>query len=143
MNANKHDRATNNIHRKFPPMVSDGNHYTDWSTACTNNEILKNSAGITDNYDYRQWLTNNANKVMKQNRITAYSDCGIPYNSFDAVAESSKYIFRNCNDKTMPHGYETSDLKNIYLSKQELQERLSAPIMNQDELLKYGIGNHF
>tara|TARA_Y100000992_G_C21082829_1_gene404185 strand:+ start:255 stop:683 length:429 start_codon:yes stop_codon:yes gene_type:complete len=135
-------KATNNIHYKYPAMMDSGNLYTDWNTACKTNNLLKEKAGITDNYEYRQWLINNSNTIIKQNQQSAMQDTCV--NVFPQFTQrKSKYIFRNCNDKSKPFGYDGSDLKNMYLSREQLQERLTAPIMTQHDLIKNGISNHF
>ena len=38
-------------------------------------------------------------------------------------------------DRTQPFGYENSDLKNIYLSRERLNSNLSGPIISQEDLL--------
>ena len=127
----------------FPAMMSDGSLYTDWLSSSQKEGNIKKEHNIKDNYEYRQWLTNNAKSVMTQNKSEAYSDCGLTYTPINMPISNNKYIFRDCNDIRRPFGYETSDLKSIYTSRQELQERLDAPIMNQEQLLRSGIGNHF
>ena len=135
-------KATNNIHYKYPAMMDDGNLYTDWNSACKSNNQLKKNAGITDNYEYRQWLINNSNSIIRQNQESANQDTCV--NIFPKFTDrNSKYIFRNCNDTTKPFGYENSDLKNLYLSKEKLQEKLTAPIMSQHDLIKNGLSYHF
>ena len=47
-----------------------------------------------------------------------------------------KYLFSSCSDNTAPFGYQESDLKNLYLSKQELNSKLMAPILTQEQYLK-------
>jgi hypothetical protein len=44
-------------------------------------------------------------------------------------------------EKSQPYGYEDSDLKNLYLSSYELQCRMVAPIITQDQFLKQKIPN--
>ena len=51
-------------------------------------------------------------------------------------------IFKSCSDKTVPFGYEHSDLKNIYLTSQDLASRLAAPILTQSDYLAKGIPNY-
>ena len=48
----------------------------------------------------------------------------------------TKHIYKNVNDKSQPHGYESSDLKKLYLSRYELQAKSSGPIVTQEELLQ-------
>jgi hypothetical protein len=143
MNISNYNNAKNNIHKHFPALMEDGNIYTNWHSASLTNDMLKTNSPHRDNYQYRQWLMRNAESVIKQNQVNSFADSCTNINKFKSTSNSSKYIFRNCNDKITPPGYETSDLKDIYLSKQELQERLKAPIMTQEELLKNGFINYF
>jgi hypothetical protein len=41
----------------------------------------------------------------------------------------------------MPFGYETSDLKNAYLSRNQLQCRMVTPILTQAQYLQQGYPN--
>ena len=60
-------KGSNNIYSDFPAMMSDGRVYTEHDTSCEiNNGILKN-AGISNNYDYRQYLIHNGLDIMSQN----------------------------------------------------------------------------
>jgi hypothetical protein len=135
-------KASNNIHAGFPAMMSEGNLYTDYDSACKMNNVLKKKVGIQSNYQYRQWLINNANSVMQSNTVASCAQCCGCMESFNSVPNSNKYLFKSCADKTQPFGYETSDLKNLYLSRADLQSRLCAPIMTQSEMLKMGKQNY-
>jgi hypothetical protein len=134
--------ASNNIHAGFPALMSEGNLYTDWNSACKSNNILKQKIGITSNYNYRQWLINNASGVMKTNTSSSAGQCCGAMESFKPVPDSQKYLFKSCSDETQPFGYQTSDLKNLYLSRTELQSRLKAPIMTQAQMLQMGNPNY-
>ena len=46
-----------------------------------------------------------------------------------------KYLFKDCNDNSVPFGYQTSDLKNMYLTRESLQGTLSGPVLTQEQLL--------
>ena len=129
------NKASNNIHPNFPAMMDEGNLYTDWESACKMNNEIKQSAGINNNYNYRQWLINNANSVMQTNRISAMGQSCV-YNTPTPPTQTSKYIFSGCSDKSQPIGYENSDLKTLYLSKYDLQSRMNTPILTQDQLLQ-------
>lgn len=129
-------KASNNIHPGFPALMSSGNYITDWNTACKNNNTLKDNAGIKDNYQYRQYLTNNANQIILQNQISACAGCCGCLQNFKTRPKSQKYLFKSCSDIKKPFGYENSDLKQLYLSRNALQSRLVAPIITQNEMLK-------
>jgi hypothetical protein len=116
-------------------MMDEGNLYTDWESACKMNNEIKQSAGINNNYNYRQWLINNANSVMQTNRTSAMGQSCV-YNTPTPPTQTSKYIFSGCSDKSQPIGYENSDLKTLYLSKYDLQSRMNTPILTQDQLLQ-------
>jgi hypothetical protein len=48
------------------------------------------------------------------------------------------YVFTSVLENSQPFGYENSDLKNYYLSRQQLQARMIAPVITQSELLMQG-----
>jgi hypothetical protein len=47
-------------------------------------------------------------------------------------------VFASVLDNSQPFGYETSDLKNYYLSRHQLQARMISPVITQNELLMQG-----
>ena len=128
--------GSNNIHFDYPPLMSDGRNYTNWNPSCSVNETLIKQKNIQTNYQYRQYLINNGNRVMKQNQVAACGQCGFcQYTSDTQSNNSGKYLYKSNSDRSQPYGYETSDLKNMYLSRQALQSRLSGPLMSQQGLL--------
>ena len=48
----------------------------------------------------------------------------------------SKYLFKSITDTKKPFGYEESDLKNLNLSRKQLNSKMTAPFVSQEELLK-------
>lgn len=127
--------GSNNIHFDFPPIMNDGRNYAGYvPEAIINNEIIKNNS-IKTNAQYRQFLTNNANDIIYKNQIEACDQCGncikqvqggINYNN-------SPYLYKSPFDKSEPFGYQESDLKNVYLSRQQLQSRKVAPFVNYNK----------
>ena len=131
-------KGSNNIHAGFPALMSDGQWASNWEPACAINNEIQKEAGITNNYQYRQYLIANADNIIGKNQTGACDNCCACWENFkdrNAVKSPEKYIFKSCTDKTTPYGYETSDLKNMYLSSRTLQSRLAAPIMTQDQML--------
>jgi hypothetical protein len=129
-------KASNNIHPGFPALMSEGNYTTNWNSACKMNDLLKKNAGIQDNYQYRQYLIKNADQFIKKDQVDACAACCGCLQNFSTRPASQKYLFTSCTDSKTPFGYETSDLKNLYLSAKALQGRLVAPIMTQNEMLQ-------
>jgi hypothetical protein len=130
--------GSNNIHFKSPPIMSDGRNYATWQSGATINENIRKKEGITQNWEYRKYLIENADKIIKQNQIGACDNCGdCKVNINDNTNyPKSPFIYTDTNTKTQPYGYETSDLKNLYLSKNDLQSRQVSPVYTQDELIK-------
>ena len=105
--------GSNNIHMGFPALMSDGRLYANWDAACEMNNALKAKEGIKNNYDYRQYLIKNGSQVMHQNAMAACDNCCACKENYNKTPRvNDKYVFKSCSDKTVPFGYENSDLKN-------------------------------
>ena len=136
---------TNNKYPQFPPLMNDGRSIAaGWQPESTVNAYIKESNNITSNWQYRRYLTKNANSVLDYNFKESCNDVGyfkrpidvssINNNSFKQ--ENSPHLFDSLEDKTKPFGQIQSDLKTYYLTREELQSRKIAPSINQDTLLK-------
>jgi hypothetical protein len=64
-------KTSNNKYFDCPPRMNDGRHFTDYTSNGYTNNIIRTSNNIQNNFEYRQFLTNNAEKIMDMNR--AYS----------------------------------------------------------------------
>lgn len=135
--------GSNNIHFDFPPIMSDGRNYADWQPGATINNNIRKSAGITSNWQYRKYLTENADKIIETNQLEACDQCcSCPARYGDNVDMSNTpYLYKSCADKGQPYGYENSDLKTSYLSEYQLQCRMNTPVLTQAELLQQGYQN--
>ena len=123
----------NNIHNS-PALMSDARIYTDYETSCKVNHVIRQENKIKSNYDYRQYLINNGLKIIGNN-FESVKQCTTKSCHNPNTFYSDKYIYKSCDDKKQPYGYETSDLKNLYLSRHELESKLKGPIITQEELL--------
>ena len=65
------------------------------------------------------------------------NDSSAQYKPQNMVTITKKYLFKSLSDSSVPHGYESSDLKNMYLSRQALNSRLKAPILTQEHMLLF------
>lgn len=130
--------GSNNIHFDFPPIMSDGRNFSKWQPGSKVNEELRKENNIKSNWQYRQYLTQNADSIIKSNQLEACDDCCYcPVNqSNKQVTSNSPFLYKSCMEKSQPYGYENSDLKNLYLSSYELQARMVAPIITQDQFLQ-------
>lgn len=134
---------TNNRFQNFPPKMADGRSIlSTWQPESYINDGLIKKNNIQSNWQYRRYLQQNANEIIRMNQVEACNDTG--YYMRDVNPPST---YTNVNG---PHFYSSiheisnadkdSDLKEVYLSKERLESRKVAPEMTQYELLeKYGI----
>ena len=130
--------GSNNIHFDFPPIMSDGWNFATWQPGAIVNEEIKVRENIKTNWQYRQYLTNNADSIIKYNQLAACDQCcSCPAKYGDGKEVSnSPFLYKSCTESTQPYGYENSDLKNLYLDEYQLQCRLITPVITQEQLLK-------
>ena len=126
--------GSNNIHHSAPALMSDQRIFTTYVTACDINKSLRHKEGITNNYNYRQYLQKNALQIMGSNTNSAMMCSNKPCSKASSENQN-KYFFGDCYDKSQPFGYETSDLKNMHLTRENLSKNLSGPIITQEQLL--------
>ena len=132
--------GSNNIHFDFPAIMSDGRNFATWQPGNVISEKIREEANIKTNWNYRKYLTENADQIIKHNQLSACDECcACPARYGDNQNQSKSntpFLYKSCSDATQPHGYETSDLKNMYLSSFELQARMVTPVLSQAQLLQ-------
>jgi hypothetical protein len=134
--------GSNNIHFDFPPIMMDGRNFADWQPGAVINEKIREDAGIKTNSSYRRFLINNADDIIKNNQLQACDQCCACPAIYGATQNTgSPYLYKSCSDSTVPFGYESSDLKNQYLTRQQLAARMNVPLLSQEQMLKMGYPN--
>ncbi len=128
---------SNNKYDNFPPLMSDGRALVaSWQPEAVLNKQLIDENNIHSNWQYRRYLTQNANTIMRTNFRESANDVG--YIKIDDKPESSHgspFSYKSFLDDTKPNGYNTSDLKNLYLSREQLNSRKVSPAITQEQLL--------
>ena len=122
--------GSNNIHFNFPPIMNDGRNYASWQPDAVINQRIQKQEGITNNWNYRQYLQHNGLQIMNYNNKEACYELGLDPHVQTGKTPSSNvpYMFRSTFDTSTPgFGYCNSDLKNPYLSSEQLNSRLVAP----------------
>lgn len=121
--------GSNNIHENMPPIMSDGRNFSIWLPEEAINESIKKDANITSNWNYRQYLQHNATKIMTQNSIGALSESG--FNEVKKeISQNTPFLYANTFDSNKPLlGHSAGDLKSQYLSREQLNARMVAPII--------------
>lgn len=125
--------GSNNIKFNSPPIMSDGRNWASWQPDAVINQRIQRQEGITNNWNYRQFLQQNGLEAMKYNTMEACYNLGLDphYNSDKTPSSNVPYTFRGTFDSSTPgFGYCNSDLKNPYLSREQLNARLIAPSIN-------------
>ena len=85
-------RATNNKYDNCPPRMSDGRQYTDYAPRCQANFFRLPKP--LSSYDYRMYLTENAEKLMDENRADATKNnyCGPCVKPSTMLPEQTKQV---------------------------------------------------
>ena len=135
--------GSNNTHFDFPPIMSDGRNFASWLPGAVINEQLRKENNINTNNDYRKYLTKNADDIIKYNQLSACDECCSTLQIFNNDnTQNTPFLYKSCLDNSRPFGYETSDLKEIYLTENQLQSRTVTPVISQDNLLLNGYYKH-
>jgi hypothetical protein len=125
--------GSNNIHFDFPPIMTDGRNYASWQPDAVINKRIQTQEKIQTNWEYRQYLQQHGLEIMKYNTTETCYDLGLdPYTHTNNTPSSNvPYTFKNAYDTSKPgYGYCNSDLKNPYLSREQLNSRIVAPSIN-------------
>lgn len=130
----------NNKYDGFPPIMSDGRTVTaSYQPEAILNEHLIKEVGLGTNWEYRQYLIKNGKEIMKYNCVQAANDVGYVARYTDLQSGSSystPYTYSATTSVERPKGYQASDLKDMYVSREQLQSRMIAPEITQAELYK-------
>lgn len=125
--------GSNNIDFNFPPIMKDGRNFSSWQPDAVINERIQKQEGIQSNWQYRQFLQKNGMQIMNFNTQEACYDLGLDphYNTNSVPSDNVPFTFKGTFDTAKPgFGYCNSDLKNPYLSREQLNARLISPSIN-------------
>lgn len=135
--------STNNVYPGFPPLMADGRSViASYQPEAVLNENLIKQAGIQTNWEYRKFLTHNSQQIQRDNFKEACNDMGYfqrfaPAERGDTQSFSQEpKRYASYQESAQPIHGSVSNLKELYLSREELAARkVSAPI-TQEELYK-------
>jgi len=125
--------GSNNYQFNSPPIMADGRLWSRWQPDAVVNERIQMQEGIQNNWTYRQFLQHNGLQIMNFNTSESCYTLGLdPHVRTDRTpSDNVPYKFRNIFDTSKPgFGYCNSDLKNPYLTSEQLNARLIAPSIN-------------
>ena len=86
---------------------------------------------IMSNNEYRKYLTNNSEKIIANNQLEScsMSKCFRDFKKPENNEVNQPYFFASAFDNTTPFGYVHSDMKSVYLTREQLQSRKVAPTL--------------
>ena len=95
-------KTSNNKYLNCPPRMDDARHFTDYRPNCQVNNLVRANNGSLNSFQYRMYLTHNANELMELNRTYACQKnccgpCMNPYNEGTMLSEKTKV---SCDDRT-------------------------------------------
>lgn len=138
--------TTNNRYLGVPPLMCDGRSLiASWQPeADANNAILKRN-NIQSNWEYRQYLTNNAPEIMRRNFMESANDIGYYVRNATelgdakpilATSMSRPFMYSSVLETPSHLGNENTDLKTEYLTREQLSAQQFSPVVTQDELIR-------
>lgn len=131
--------ASNNYDFNFPAKMADGRIWSQWNPDAVVNKRIQKKEGIQSNWQYRQFLQKNSLQIMNYNSEEACYNIGLDphYNTDKTPSSNVPYTFKGTFDAGRPgFGYCNSDLKNPYLTREQLNARLVSPSINPSNLSK-------
>ena len=122
--------GSNNIEFNFPPIMSDGRNYATWQPEAVVNKRIQQMEHIKSNWSYREYMTHHGLQIMKYDTLEAHHALGLYTHIHTNETPSSNvpFLCKSTYDNSKPgFGYNNSDLKNMYVSREQLQARMMAP----------------
>ena len=119
-----------NYYTMDPTQNINGISYNLWQPEALNNKKILTDAGITSNWNYRQYIQKNANDIMKFNTMQSIKASGNnPYTILNTTPnENTHHLYSSLHDtNNPPNGFRDTDLKKEFLNKQQLKARMISP----------------
>lgn len=132
----------NNQYPNFPPKMNDGRAVlASWQPGAVVNESILKESGITSNWQYRKFLTENGDSIRQRNFEYSCNDVGYFIRNEDIGMEQptgfgNPRVYTSMDEPIRHLGGQPSDLKQTYLSREQLEARRVIPTMTQDELIR-------
>lgn len=142
-------KTSNNKHFKCPPRMDDGRHFTDYRANCHVNNLIRVNNKLSNSYETRMFLTNNANKLIDLNRTyscqkNCCGPCKSPYNKGTMLSEqdiksctNNSCSVKNNDNNGLGQGREYSVKKDCKWPDELPVGQLSSCCANNNDLFNY------
>ena len=132
--------ATNNVYPDFPSNMGDSRSLiaSYQPEAILNDNLIKQS-GVKSNWEYRKYLIDHSQEIAESNFREACNDCGY-FERFRPSERGSGNPIPNTGRAYREPGVvmsEPSDLKKLYLSRDELSQKYEPQTLTQAQLYSY------
>lgn len=133
---------TNNQYSHFPPKMNDGRSVlASWQPGAVVNDTLMKDAGVKTNWQYRRFLSENADDILRKNFMYSCNDTGYFIRNETMGMEvpsafSHPALYSTAEEPVKHLGASRSDIKETYLSREQLEAKRVIPTMTQDELIR-------
>jgi hypothetical protein len=110
--------------------MSDGRNFSSWQPEAVINKRIQKQENIHSNWSYRNYLTHNGLQIMKYNTTEAAYEMGLnPHiETSKTPSDNVPKLYMTTFDSSHPgYGYNNSDLKNPYLTREQLQAQMISP----------------
>ena len=111
--------------------MNDGRMYTNFESNAKSVKKTMEKNYISNNEEYRRFMTKNALKIMKQNQVSQL----VESNTYLPINDPNNFVLKPVPDKNHPHlydsvmdqmhpyGYETNPVKSQYLTREALNSK--------------------
>lgn len=132
---------TNNQYSKFPPLMEDGRTVlASWQPEAAVNESILRREGIQSNWQYRKYLTKNGDELRENMYHEALNDVGFTIRnenkSIDSASFGTPMLYGSLLEPVSHKGASLSDLKDNYLTREQLQSKMIVPEITQEQLIQ-------
>jgi hypothetical protein len=131
---------SNNKFEQFPSIMNDGRSVlASWQPGTVVNQIIQKENGIQSNWQYRQYLAKHANEIRAQHFQAACTDTGYfvrDHKTEDIASYQTPQVYGSLQEPIKHRGSGSSDLKELYLTREQLQAKQVVPSLTQAELIK-------
>jgi len=123
----------NNQQPNFPPFMSDGRTLVaSWQPGTVVDDDILHKSNIQSNWQYRRYLSKHGDDIRKMLLDDALQDIGYTIRNVNPEYNqtfSSPYIFSFTDPIPSKFRFQ-SDLKNIYLTREQMQAQQVIPSIN-------------
>jgi hypothetical protein len=112
----------NNSHANMPGVVSDGRLFTNYTSDAIIGDRIKQENGLKSNEEYRRFLVQNTESIMKHNYDHMANDNKTQY-QHDQYQYGQPHLYKSVQEDTKPYGYEDTMSKQMYLTRQQLDDK--------------------